>query len=146
MIYDSRPFFQRGGYCCFFKQSENVWVNTELYLYGEITDAGGKNEPNIHLQRKNHEQILKIACDKKLLSSQTTNLLYKTSGIRVSAKQNLLTGELDLKSLKAIEIIKYDPTYNKNYLSSLVEEASPSWKGIDVDKWLQEQRGYDDNE
>lgn len=32
-----------------YERTDDVWVDVELYLYGEVTDAGGKEKANIHV-------------------------------------------------------------------------------------------------
>ena len=51
------------------------------------------------------------------------------------------TGEIDLKSLKLIELVNYQPVFDKEYLSKLISKAKKSWKGINANKWLTELRG-----
>ncbi len=122
------------------KRSEAAWVDSEFYVYGEITDAGGKNSSNIHVDTKEFG-VLTIATDKSTLKEEEKNILYRTFGVRVKAKQHLQTGEMDTKSLKMIELIDINKKYDSNYLESLIEKATPRWKGIDADEWLGELRG-----
>ena len=49
------------------ERQEQVWVEAEFYLYGELTNAGGKSKPNIHLDTKEHG-TLRIAVDKDTLN------------------------------------------------------------------------------
>lgn len=49
-----------------YERQQQVWVEAEFYLYGELTNAGGKNNPNIHLDTKEHG-TLRIAVEKDYL-------------------------------------------------------------------------------
>ena len=125
-----------------FRRSEDVWVDAEVYLYGELTDAGGKERSNIHLDTKEYG-IIKIDVDKDYLRNQKENLLYKEFGVRANGRQSVLTGEIDFNSLKLIDIHGYKPVFDKEYLSGLIAKASKSWKGVDVDQFMSEIRDYE---
>ena len=125
-----------------FKRSDEMWVEAEVYLYGTLTDAGGKEKSNIHLDTKEYG-LVKIDADKDYLKNQPENLLYKEFGVRASARQSALTGEIDLGSLKLKDIRGYRPVFDKDYLSGLIAKASNSWKGVDVDQFMSEIRDYE---
>ncbi len=122
------------------KRTEATWVDSEFYVYGEITDAGGKNSSNIHLDTKEFGNLT-IATEKFTLKEKEENILYRTYGVRVKGKQHLQTGEMDTKSLQLIELIDIQKKYDSDYLESLIDKATPRWKGIDTDEWLKEIRG-----
>ena len=123
-----------------FTRSEEIWANAEFYFYGTVQDAGGKSVANIHLDTSEYG-LLKITTDKKMLGEYESNPLYKPYGIRASGKQNSKTGDIDKTSLKLLEIIDYDRRYNEDYLSSLIQKATPSWEGVnDADDWLSQLR------
>ncbi len=121
-------------------RTENVWVDAEFYFYGLLTDAGGKNKANIHLDTQEFG-LLTIETKKDYLESQEQNLLYKKYGVRVNGKQNRDTGELDPKSLQLITLIDYDPSYDEDYLNGLIHKAKKNWKGVNPEQWLDEIRG-----
>jgi hypothetical protein len=126
-----------------FERAEQVWVDAEFYLYGELTNAGGKNNPNIHLDTKEHG-TLRIAVDKETLRRGDKNLLYRKFGVRAHGRQNLKTLEMDPTSLTVLELFDHDTTYSQSYLDSLLKRAAPAWEGVaDADAWLQELRGDD---
>ena len=126
-----------------YERSANLWVDAEFYFYGTLTNAGGKGKANIHLDTKEVGSII-IETDKQFLKEEPENLLYKDYGVRVIGKQNLETGEIDKSALKLIQLIDYSPKYDEQYLNGLIAKASPKFKGIDPDKWLNEIRGgYD---
>jgi hypothetical protein len=124
-----------------FERQEQVWVEAEFYLYGELTNAGGKSNPNIHLDTKEHG-TLRIAVDKNYLKQGEKNLLYKKFGIRATGKQNLKTLEMDPNSLQFVELLDHDAAYSQSYLDALLKRAAPAWAGVtDPDAWLEELRG-----
>ncbi|AXJ00904.1 hypothetical protein CYPRO_1653 [Cyclonatronum proteinivorum] len=122
------------------KRTDDIWVDAEFYVYGEITNAGGKNNSNIHVDTKEYG-ILTIATDRFTLKEKEENILYNTYGVRVKGKQHIETGEMDPKSLRLIELINMNKKYDENYLESLIAKATPRWEGIDAEEWLNELRG-----
>ena len=125
-----------------FRRSAEVWVEAEVYLYGTLTDAGGKEKSNIHLDTKEYG-LVKIDTDKEYLRNLTENLLYKEFGIRASARQSAITGEIDMSTLKLIDIKGYKPVFDRDYLEGLIAKASESWNGVDVDQFMSELRNYE---
>jgi len=118
-----------------FFRTENLWVDAEFYFYGVLTNAGGKNKANIHLDTTDFGTII-IESGKDYLEGQEQNLLYKKFGVRAFGKQNSETGEIDTKTLSLIEFIDYDPKFDSNYLDLLIKKAKKSWNDIDTDEWL----------
>ena len=55
-----------------YRRSEEIWVDAEVYLYGTLTDAGGKDKSNIHLDTKEFgEKLLNDLSEKPSISSAT---------------------------------------------------------------------------
>ena len=125
-------------------RTEAIWGDAEFYLYGKVTNAGGKDKANIHLVTEELGTV-RIQTPINFLEDYDANLLYKTFGIRAAGKQHSETGEIDVSSFKFIELVDYQPRYDEAYLSALREKAKRSWLGsIDPEKWLKEIRGgYD---
>ena len=124
----------------YFRNAE-LWVDAEFYLYGELTNAGGKSTPNIHLDTEEFGS-LRIATDKGYLKYTDKNLLYKKFGVRVTGKQNLQTFEMDRNSLTFVELFDYEADYSDAYLDTLMTKAAPAWAEVsDADQWLNEIRG-----
>ena len=60
----------------------------------------------------------------------------------MQAKQNVKSGKLDKNEVKLLAFVDYEQGYDDDYLSSLINKASKSWKDVpDTDKWLAEIRG-----
>lgn len=123
-----------------FMKTEDIWVEAEFYMYGVLKDAGGKNKANIHIDTDDYG-YLAFETGQDFLMNQEENLLYKRYGVRASGKQNIETGEIDTKTLKLLELINYDPLFDKNYLDRLIEKASDNWENIDVDEYMAEVGG-----
>ena len=123
-----------------FYRSEALWVDAELYFYGTLVDAGGKDKSNIHLETKNYGTLV-IAADRETLKNEERNLLYKEYGIQAQGKQNVETGEVDRSSLKLLKVIDYSPSYDGEYLDSLIKRVGDRFKGVDVDAYISEIRG-----
>lgn len=119
-----------------FQRIETTWVDGEFYLYGNIVNAGGKAEPNIHLDTKDFG-VLTISTNRNYLENQTTNLIYHTCGVRAVGKQNVVTGEFDKGTLELIELIDYSADFDSDYLEKCIKKASPSWKDVEnPTEWL----------
>ncbi len=117
-----------------FKYSDEVLVDVEKYIYGKIVDAGGKGEATIHIDTE--EGVLVVKTDKECIGSIKDNPLYKDYCLRVTAKQNLHTGELIKGTLKLVEIIDYSPVYDEEYANSIINKSTPTWRGVDADKYV----------
>jgi hypothetical protein len=126
-------------------RNAKLWVDAEFFLYGELTNAGGKSSPNIHLDTEEFG-TLRIATMKDYLKDADNylkdadkNLLYKKFGLRVTGKQNLQTFEMDRNSLTFVDLFDYDMEYSDAYLDGLMKKSSPAWENVpDADQWLEE--------
>lgn len=126
-----------------FIRTEAVWAEAEFYFYGKVTNAGGKDKANIHIVTEELGTI-RVETPIAFLEKYEENILYKPFGIRATGRQHSETGEIDTSSIKFVELIDYNPTYDERYLKSLRAKARKSWKGVDPDQWLRNLRGgYD---
>lgn len=123
-----------------YKRTMNPWVDAEFYFYGLLTNAGGKDKSNIHLDTKEAGTI-KIAADKDYLKDLEKNLLYKEYGVRAIGKQNIETGEIDKSDLQLVELIDYTPKYDETYINSLISKVGDRFVGVDIDRMIAEIRG-----
>ena len=123
-----------------FLKTEDIWVDAEFYMYGVLKDAGGKNKANIHIDTDDYG-YLAFETGQDFLMNQEENLLYKRYGVRASGKQNIETGEIDTKTLKLLELINYDPLFDRDYIDRLIEKASGNWENVDVDEYMAEVGG-----
>lgn len=123
-----------------YHRTTDLWVDAELYFYGTLTNAGGKDKSNIHLDTNEIGSII-ISADKDFLKNEEKNLLYKEYGVRVLGKQNVETGEIDKMALKLLGLIDYSPKFNEAYISSLISKVGDRFNDVDVDDWISEIRG-----
>lgn len=125
-------------------KTESNWADAEFYFYGKVTNAGGKDKANISIFTE-ELGIVRIQTPISFLEQYDENLLYRTFGIRAVGKQHSETGEIDVSTLKFIELVDYQPKYDELYLKALRDKAKKSWLGsINPDSWLKEIRGsYD---
>lgn len=122
------------------KRTEDIWVEAELYFYGELTNAGGKSNSTIRLDTKEYGSLT-IKTDKDFLKEKEENLLYRPYGVRVIGKQQVESGEIDTSSLTLIELIDIQHKYEESYLDQLIEQATGHWEGVNADDWLNDLRG-----
>jgi hypothetical protein len=125
-------------------RTEAIWAEAEFYFYGKVTNAGGKDKANIHVLTEELGSV-RIQTPISFLEKYDENLLYRTFGVRATGKQHSETGEVDITTLKFVELIEYQPKYDERYLAGLRDKAKKSWLGsINPDNWLNEIRGgYD---
>lgn len=121
-----------------------VWINSESYFYGTIISAGGKKYPTIKLVIED-DKVLRIHTNQEYLAEHKNNILYKTYCVRAAYKQRLDTAEIKNDSLRLIELIEYNPTYDENYITNLREKGRKAWEDItDPVLWVRQLRGGDD--
>ena len=118
--------------------AQSTWIDTSLYLYGKIYEEGGLQKVNLHILTDRHGKLTVKATEAQLTEGE--NKLFKTYGLWVKGKQDLITGEF--KNLELIDYLAYQPDYNELLLKKLINKASDNWKKIkDKDSWLSEVRG-----
>ncbi len=126
-----------------FENPDCLYVDAELYLYGEVLNWGGSKTPNIHLKAHDGKLYI-IKCKKEDIKEDQTNRVYQNTGIRVSAKYDINTNTYNEKEYTFIEFVDYSPIFNQDELSSLVGKGTKAWKDVkDHIKWIRETRGYE---
>ncbi|MCX7998202.1 MAG: hypothetical protein N3A69_04520 [Leptospiraceae bacterium] len=124
-----------------YKRISNLWFDSEIYLYGKIILAGGKDKTHVQIQTEKGTFDIRTTSD--FFQNLKENIIHINYGVRVKAKQNIDTGDIDPKSLQLIELVKYNPTLDEEYLKSLREKAQLWLNQIDLETWLKEIRGYE---
>lgn len=115
---------------------KDVWIPSLSVFEGEITDAGGKDKPNIHLL--SNGKILKINATKEQLGSIEENMLYKNKRIKVSYLLNPRTG--DMKEYKLLAILE-QPTLDTDKLNQFIEQGTKDWADVkDITAWVEDHR------
>jgi hypothetical protein len=120
----------------FRNQIEAIWVAVEKYVEGTVVDWGGANKANVHL-RVQGGKVLIISASQQLLADEERNRLYRPALLRVSAEENLNTGELRKLNLLAFEADK--PGWNETAFNRLVEKGTQAWADT-PDDWLEKLR------
>lgn len=116
----------------------DVWIESEVYLFGIVTDLGGASKPNIHLKTENGS-IITIDCEKKDLESETSNRVYKPASIRVIANQNILSGEI--KDAKFVSFEEYNETFDEVEFFESIEKGRNAWSDVsDHVEWVRNLR------
>lgn len=135
-LHDSKPLIINKQ-TNFFK-TKSDWVDTEIYLYGDIYEEGGLSNANIHLRSKEYGKIAIKATEQQLKEGE--NRLYKVYGVKARGKINLIDNSL--ADLELIEFLDYNPIFNKSELDILISKSTPQWADVkNVDEWLGEIRG-----
>lgn len=117
---------------------QSDWVNTSLYLYGEIYEEGGLSNSNLHILTDRYGRLTVAATKEQLTSGN--NKLYNVYGLWVKGKQNIATGFL--KDLSLIDFLTHQQNYDELALNILIDKASANWKNIkEKDAWLTDVRG-----
>ena len=121
-------------------RTESTSVETEVYLYGRLVNAGGKEKPNVHLHVEGEGTFLVTATEEQL-KGRKENYLYHNMGVRAIARHDLQTGAIEKGTLKLLELIDYDEHYEEAYLKRLQTKAYQWLKDIDPDQYLNDVRG-----
>lgn len=100
----------------FLADNETNWFKTELYVYGNIRNAGGAN-PNIHIET-DYYGLLIVDTPRKILETLEENILYHELGLHVEAEQNI-EGQIKDKRARFIDFLDYAPEE-----STLLEDLS----------------------
>ncbi|MDI9334084.1 MAG: hypothetical protein QM533_06875 [Cytophagales bacterium] len=117
------------------------WFEVEKYLIGDVIEAGGKSNVNIHLITPQSKNPLTIQIDKALLSKREDNFLFKRSKVRVVGEENLYTGAL--RNLRLIDFKPYAPKFSPDKFAEMVKRGTKAWADVtNPSQWLEEQRGY----
>lgn len=120
----------------FRNQIEAIWVAVEKYVEGTVVDWGGANKANVHM-RVQGGKVLTIAASQQLLADEELNRLYRPALLRVSAEENLKTGDLRNLNLLAFEADR--PGWNETAFNKLVEKGTQAWADVS-DDWLEDLR------
>lgn len=127
----SRSQFEHGN--------EKAWVRVEKYFTGKVYNAGGKQDPNIHLEL--HEGgSLTVGATEKQLSAIPDNLLFKTMTVRVQAEQHLQSKRL--RNVQLLEIMSHSAEIDEDALDNLWRKGAEAWKDVEsASGWVEQIRG-----
>lgn len=129
----------------FRKSSKSSWVRVEKYLLGQVENAGGAKNANVHLRVEATGRTLVLDSDQNYIREMTENPLYKRYQAHVVAEENTDTGEL--RHARLVELVPFDSSYDEGALDALIAKATPRWTDVpDANAWLSDLRGYGDGE
>lgn len=112
----------------------------EKYLTGKVVNAGGKQDPNVHLVLADTDQSVRIDATEKQLAAEKENQLYKDVTVRVQAEQHL--GTKALRKLRLIEFSPQTAEVDEQALASLWEKGRKAWKDVtSPTAWVEALRG-----
>jgi hypothetical protein len=119
--------------------SENAWVNVEKYLTGKVVNAGGKQDPNVHLVLAGGES-LRVGATEQQLGAEKENQLYKEVTLRVQARQHLRTKEL--RDIRLIQFLPHTAEVDEQALATLWEKGRNAWRNVQsATGWVETLRG-----
>lgn len=118
---------------------DDVVVNVERYVKGEVVDLGGATQSNAHIKLPDGKTLV-VRTDRDQIRSETENHLYKQVHLRVRAKLNIETGELSDAVL--IEFVHYAPSFDPDAFNRLTQKGQEAWGDVDDPAgWVRELRG-----
>jgi hypothetical protein len=120
--------------------SENAWVSVEKYLTGKVVNAGGKQDPNIHLVLAESGESLRIGATEQQLGAEKENQLYKEVTLRVQAEQHLRTKQL--REIRLIQFLPHTEEVDEQALATLWKKGRNAWKSVQsATGWVETLRG-----
>jgi hypothetical protein len=133
-----------------FIEDTKLWVDSEIYIRGTVTNAGRVSNPNLHVKTDDPRLgILLIAASEAQLSDDDQNRLYKPVSLRISIKEHAQTGNFDTKSARLLDFVETKTIKAQEvsgYVDQLINRAKNSWESItDKEVWLGEIRGHENN-
>jgi hypothetical protein len=102
-------------------RSENAWVSVEKYLTGKVVNAGGKQDPNVHLVLAESGESLRVSATEQQLGAEKENQLYKDVTLRVQAEQHLRTKQL--RGIRLIQFLPHTGEVDEQALATLWEKG-----------------------
>lgn len=122
----------------YFRTASELWVAVQRKVLGEVYEMGGTKTPNIHLKLADGTKLI-IGSDHDRLASERENRLYQRCLLRITAEENVDTGEIRNAMLIAFE--DYAPQIRQGILDTMRANGSEAWSGIDAVEWTRDRRG-----
>lgn len=114
------------------------WVSVQRKVVGEIVDAGGASKANIHVNTAFGQ--LTIASDRETIANEEFNPVYHKRLLKISAKENVRTGEL--RDARLISFEDYNPTRSDAARARMHERGREAWADVsDSVVWVRSERG-----
>lgn len=120
--------------------SENAWVGVEKYLTGKVVNAGGKQDPNVHLVLSDSGENVRVSATEQQLGAEKENQLYKDVTLRVQAEQHLTTKQV--RNIRLIQFLPHKGDVDEQLLAALWEKGRNAWKNVtSASGWVETLRG-----
>jgi hypothetical protein len=120
--------------------SENAWVSVEKYLTGKVVNAGGKQDPNVHLILTDSGESVRVSATEQQLGGEKENQLYKEVTLRVQAEQHMRT-----KALRAVRLVQFlaqSGEADERALANLWQKGREAWRDVaSAAGWVESLRG-----
>lgn len=124
----------------FVHRNENSWVQVERFLFGKVVDAGGKQNPNVHLVLADSGKSIRVSATEDQLFAERENQLYKEVTLRVLAEQHLETREL--RNIQLLAFVPQSMTVDESGLETLWKKGREAWRDITTPgAWVDALRG-----
>lgn len=120
--------------------SENAWVSVEKYLAGKVVNAGGKQDPNVHLVLADTGESVRVSATEQQLGAEKENQLYKDVTLRVQAEQHVRTKAL--RDIRLIQFLAQASEADERALANLWQKGREAWRGVaSAAGWVESLRG-----
>lgn len=120
--------------------SENAWVSVEKYLTGKVVNAGGKQDPNVHLVLVDSGKSVRVSATEQQLGAEKENQLYKDVTLRVLAEQHVRTKEL--RDIRLVQFLALSGEADERALANLWQKGREAWRGVTTAAgWVESLRG-----
>ncbi|MBN8247370.1 MAG: hypothetical protein J0L84_07995 [Verrucomicrobia bacterium] len=120
--------------------NENDWVGVEKYLTGKVVNAGGKQDPNVHLVLADTGGTIRISATEQQLGAEKENQLYKDVTLRVQAEQHVRTKAL--REVRLIQFLAQASEADERALAHLWQRGREAWRDVaSPARWVESLRG-----
>jgi hypothetical protein len=120
--------------------NENAWVAVEKYLTGRVVNAGGKQDPNVHLVLVDSDESVRISASEEQLGGEKENQLYKVVTLRVQAEQHVRTKEM--RDIRLIQFVTQSNEVDERALENLWKKGREAWRDVaSATGWVESLRG-----
>ena len=120
--------------------SKNAWISVERYLVGKVVNAGGKQDPNVHLVLADTGESVRVSATEQQLGAEKENPLYKDVTLRVQAEQHLMTKTL--RDIRLLQFVSQSTEVDEQALTTLWRKGRDAWKDVSsASQWVEEMRG-----
>lgn len=115
------------------------WVRVERYVRGEVYEAGGAHDPNVHVRLPDGTPLI-VAARREQLAAEPTNRLFKHVMVRFEAEYNVLTREY--RDARLIAFGDYMAEPDLEQMKKLWARGAEAWADVpNAQAWVDDVRG-----